>query len=311
MMDFVLIPENPAPENFEIKFFKASDGANLRVAYFPVKGACGTIILATGWAEFIEKYFETVNRLHARKLNVAMMDWRGQGLSDREQLPRTQWKEYFSIIASDLQNFIDNKVVKRFAEPYFLMTHSMGGLPALIMLADGYARLQRALLCAPMTRLAPAPQHHLMRGGAWVACAAGLSNMPMPRKKDDSLDFEGNMYTSDQERHERFQHLQRAAPHAVNEAPTFGWIKAALAASDEIHSPHYFDSLKIPVRIVSAELERRIDSSDHAVIADKSPLIDRVTIPGALHEIMMERDEIQARYWREVDRFFGFSEALH
>ena len=36
-----------------------------------------------GRAEFIEKYFEVVRDARARGFAVAMLDWRGQGLSER------------------------------------------------------------------------------------------------------------------------------------------------------------------------------------------------------------------------------------
>ena len=43
----------------------------------------GTIILQSGRTEFIEKYYEVVSEFIERGYAVAMMDWRGQGLSSR------------------------------------------------------------------------------------------------------------------------------------------------------------------------------------------------------------------------------------
>jgi lysophospholipase len=61
--------------------------------------------------------------------------------------------------------------------------------------------------------------------------------------------------------------------------------------------------LKTPTLIISAEIDHLVRSSDHQWLARQSPLIACVTIKGALHEIMMERDEIRDQYWKAFDDF--------
>ncbi len=303
MTDFIRMPSNPVPDGAETFMFPAPDSAELRGAFFPVADARGTIVLEPGWAEFIEKYFETIGRLHARKFNVAMMDWRGQGLSDRESAHQAKWKNYFHILREDLRHFTEAHVKPRFDAPTMLMTHSMGGLPALMLLADGYDGFDRAVLCAPMTRLFAGPANAVFTAVSMLASAAGLGAAPVTSKDDDSKAFEGNILTSDPTRHERFRQLQLTEPSAANAAPTFGWVHAATKTSKEIHQQGFFGDLKIPVRIITAGEEKLIDGSDHEIIAAKSERIERVTIPGALHEIMMERDPLQELYWKAFDAF--------
>lgn len=115
--------------------------------------------------------------------------------------------------------------------------------------------------------------------------------------------FEGNNLTSDRARHSRFRDLQSAAPNATIREPTYGWVRAAIEAMDDLHRPGRFSKLKTPVLIVSAEHDRLVRTSDHRWIAAQSPLIDCVTIKDALHEILMERDEIRARFWTAFDAF--------
>ncbi|NOX82499.1 MAG: alpha/beta hydrolase [Alphaproteobacteria bacterium] len=303
MTDFIRIPSNPIPDGAKTFMFAAPDGAKLRGAFFPVADARGTIVLEPGWAEFIEKYFETIGRLHARKFNVAMMDWRGQGLSDRESAREAKWKNYFHILREDLRHFTEAHVKPRFGAPMMLMTHSMGGMPALMLLADGYDGFERALLCAPMTRLFAGPANAVFTAVSAITSAIGLGAAPVTSKEDDSKAFEGNILTSDPARHERFRQLQLAEPSAANAAPTFGWVHAATKTSKEMHQPGFFDNLQIPVRIITAGEEKLIDGGDHATIAANSDRIERVIIPGALHEIMMERDEVQEPYWKAFDTF--------
>ncbi len=300
MTRFISVASNPTPADAEAGEFAAADGARLRTAFFPSPDARDTVIVAPGWSEFIEKYFEVADDLRGRGFNVAIMDWRGQGLSD---FPKG-WPGYFDRLAGDLKAFREGPVAARFPGRCFLLTHSMGGLPALLLLGQGYEGFDRAVLCAPMTRLFPPAQNVLLGAAASAAAALGAGNAPVSRKNDDARLFEGNMFTTDRTRHGRFRDLQEAEPAAARTSPTFGWVNEAMRATKLIHAADFFDPLKIPIRIISAGDERRIDGADHAAIAAQSPLIDQIIVEEALHEIMMERDEYRDAFWEKVDDFF-------
>ncbi|MEZ5893000.1 MAG: alpha/beta hydrolase [Parvularculaceae bacterium] len=304
MSRFIEIPGHPVPTGAETKDFTTHDGARLRAAFFPAPQPRGTVVLAPGWAEFIEKYFETVADLQSRGFNVAMMDWRGQGLSDRASPSATKWVGYFETITEDLRFFQEYEVRPRFGGPYILMTHSMGGLPALKLLASGYEGFSRAVLCAPMTQLFPKSQLGFYNGLATVLCGAGLARAHTARSKNADV-FDGNIFTHDKARHQMFVDLRAKEPMAANDPVTFGWVNAALKATAAIHEPGALSGIKIPVLIISAGEEQQIDGSDHQIIAEASEKISLVTIPGALHEILMERDDLRALYWKAFDEFVG------
>src|SRR5687767_6022509 len=83
-MDLVSIPANPAPPNAVAGALKTPDGVTLRyVRWPPPAGRKGTVCIFQGRGESAEKYFETVRDLQARGFAAAIVDWRGQGLSDR------------------------------------------------------------------------------------------------------------------------------------------------------------------------------------------------------------------------------------
>ncbi len=305
MSRFIDIPGNPVPAGAQAVTFTAHDGAKLRGAFFPAETPRGTVVLMAGWSEFIEKYFETVEDLRARNLNVAMMDWRGQGLSDRESAPRSKWCDFFSILTGDLRDFTERHVKPRFSGPYILMTHSMGGMPGLMLLTSDYPAFERAVLCAPMTRLFPEPRNRITGIAAALASTVGFARKPVMQKEDHADRFEGNIFTSDAARHQRFRELRIAAPEAANEAPSYGWVRAAIEASNAIHAPGALSQVETPVLIISAGDEQQIDGGDHAQIAAANPNISLKTIPGALHEIMMERDDIRAEYFAAFDAFIA------
>ncbi len=303
MSRFIDIADNPPPDGASVEDISAPDGANLRAAFFPAQNARGTVVLVTGWSEFIEKYFETVRDLQERRLNVAMMDWRGQGLSDRESPAAVKWSGYFETLKDDLRHFTERRVKPRFAGPYILMTHSMGGLPGLMLLAEGYEGFSRAVLCAPMTRLFPEAKNKVLAFAAATACTLGFANAETARSRDHSELFDGNIFTSDKTRHDRFRNLKLAAPEAASTTPSYGWVNASMLESAKIHTPGALSGVKIPVLIVSAGNEQQIDGGDHKTIADACDMISLEIIPGALHEIMMERDSIRALYFKAFDDF--------
>lgn len=301
MNRFIEVDNNPVPQNAAVVTYDAADGAKLRAAFYPADNPKGTVIVEPGWAEFIEKYFEVADVLRSRGFNAAMMDWRGQGYSEA---PR-EWSGYFDHLTDDLRAFREGPVAARFDGPYFLLTHSMGGMPALKLLASGYDGFERAALSAPMTRLFAGGANAVFGAVASIACLGGGSNAKVFRRLDDSKAFEGNVLTKDPRRHERFRLLQEAAPDIALFAPTYGWVRDAIKSSKEMHEPGFFDALKTPVRIISASDEQVVDGSDHAAIAAMSPKIECVAIEGAYHEIMMEKDEYQKPFWDYVDEFFA------
>ncbi len=285
--------------------FHGADGGYLRAAVFPAKNARATIVLTAGRSEFIEKYFEVIGDLQKRGFSVATMDWRGQGLSERLLPVREKGHiQDFGVYRADLRLFGEAIVRKRLPSPLVLMTHSMGGTPALQMLADGDDTYCAAVLSAPMTRLFDGLLRRIgVRLIAQAATRIGLSRYAIAGVKEHSMAFEGNILTSDKVRHARFRDLQSAAPNATIREPTYGWIRAATEAMDDLHRPGRFANLKTPTLIVSAGNDHLVRSSDHQQLAKQSRLIECVTIDGALHEMLMERDEIRNQFWRAFDRF--------
>lgn len=305
MSRFIQSEGNPAPAGGSAFDFHAEDGGRLRAAVFDAPHARGGVVLCGGRVEYLEKYFEVVADLHARGLSVATFDWRGQGLSDRMLSdPMKGHIDSFATFRNDLRQFTEKIALTRLPKPHILLTHSMGGAPALQLLADGYDRFSAAVLCAPMTRLFDNRAARIgARLGAALFSAIGAGSMRIAGVKEHSLAFEGNVLTSDARRHARFLALQNAEQQALIREPTYGWLHAATAAMDDLHAPHRFDGLVTPVRIISAGRDALVSSSDHLWLAEQSPLIDCVVVPDAFHEIMMESDELREEFWKAFDDF--------
>ncbi len=85
-MAFVRVPGNDIPEGAEEHWLEGRGGVKMRVLTAPSTNGPprGSVIVAPGRTEFIEKYFEVLRELQARGFAVFCIDWRGQGLSGRE-----------------------------------------------------------------------------------------------------------------------------------------------------------------------------------------------------------------------------------
>ncbi len=83
-MDLIGLPENPVPQGAITVPILAQDGLTLRAARWAGSAPRGTVVILLGRGEFIENYFEVVEELLTRRFDVVIMDWRGQGLSERE-----------------------------------------------------------------------------------------------------------------------------------------------------------------------------------------------------------------------------------
>ena len=136
-MPLVATPENPAPPGAVVETLIAVDGVRLRSARWSPPGQPrGTVAIFGGRAEFIEKYHETIGDLLARGLAVAMLDWRGQGGSERQLRNRRKGHiDDFSLYLRDLDAILDQVLEPFCPKPWFALGHSMGGAVSLLATA--------------------------------------------------------------------------------------------------------------------------------------------------------------------------------
>jgi len=72
------------PDDAAAYWMACADGVRIRVAVWGADvGTRGTVLLFPGRTEYIEKYGRTAAEFAARGYATLVIDWRGQGLSDR------------------------------------------------------------------------------------------------------------------------------------------------------------------------------------------------------------------------------------
>ncbi|MDJ0448134.1 alpha/beta hydrolase [Methylocystis sp. JR02] len=314
MLELVATSDNPIPDGAIVQQLKAYDGRRLRAAIFPCPTtARGTVAVFQGHNEFIEKYFETIENLRKRGFDVVALDWRGQAGSERELAdPRKGHVDDFSQYQRDLDVFVA-QVLRPRPQPWFALAHSMGGAIMLDLAHSSRPPFERMALIAPMVDLANLA---FPRGARWLADTLdmlGLGGQFIPfggGRNYLELAFEGNKLTTDPVRFARNARIIAAAPQLVIGDPTIGWVNAAFRLMKRFEAPEFARAIRTPTLIFEAGREKIVSNAAMERFTQNLDTGALLTIAGAKHEILMERDELRGQFWRAFDAFIPGSGAI-
>lgn len=307
MLDLIATQDNPTPEGAVVHQLRTYDGRFLRAATFPCRETPrGTVAVFQGHNEFIEKYFETIEELRRRGFDVVAFDWRGQAGSERElDDPRKGHVDDFSQYQRDLEVFFREILGPR-PQPWFALAHSMGGAIMLDLAHSARPPFERIVVTAPMIDLHGLP---FPRGARWLADTLdmlGFGGRFIPFGGGRSFlekPFEGNKLTTDPERFARNAAIVAQAPSLVIGDPTIGWVNAAFRLMKRFEAPEYARNIRTP--ILGFEVGREEIVSNVAIERFFQNLQNGalISIPGAKHELLMERDHLREQFWRGFDAF--------
>jgi lysophospholipase len=306
-MDLVVTADNPAPFGASPAIVRTADGATLRTVRWLAPKGVGTVVIASGRAEFVEKYFEIVGELLARDLSVVAFDWRGQGLSSRDLAdPVKGHIDDFALYERDLEAVQDQVLEPFCPKPWFGLGHSMGGSILLAQAHAGRSPFERLVLSSPMIDIA------LLRAkaGARILCEildiVGLGGAFVPggrRRSYLRTPFERNVLTSDRLRYERLAATLTSAPQLSVGDPTIGWVNAAFRLMNRFADPDYPRQIGVPTLIVAAGADLVVDTRATERFGRRLKAGEVLVIPHCLHEILIERDVFRKQFLAAFDAF--------
>jgi len=126
-------------------------------------------------------------------------------------------------------------------------------------------------------------------------------NLPFQRQRAGlPIPFQGNKLTSDKDRYRAWASFFQSVPRLRVGQPTFGWIRAALASMAYIN--RNAANLKIPSLMIGAGGDPIVDPASVERFA-KNAECNYAVIPGALHEVFLERDVIRDDAFAKIDAF--------
>lgn len=297
----------PIPEALEPRmgtYYINRGDLRLRVMFAsaPVDEPRGSIIFSPGRTEFIEKYLETATDFIERGFNVLILDPRGQGLSDRLLDDKTKsYVEKFQDYADDLA-FAAEEFSSLLPKPHIVMGHSMGGTVALQAVLSGVMNPSAVICSAPMLGLYDLDTP-IMKWVIRGLAAIGLKtkNLPFQRQRNGlPVPFNVNKLTSDKDRYRHWAAYFQTSPRLRVGPPTYGWIVQALKSMSWIQ--RNAGELNIPCLIVAAGADPIVDPSSNEDFASKARATFKV-VPGALHELFLERDVYRNQFFETFDKF--------
>ena len=307
-MTLVSIPANPVPEGAVTGNLQTRDGVSLRFARWPPPpGRKGTVCLFPGRAEFIEKYFETVRDLRARGFAVAILDWRGQGGSQRAlKNPRKGYVQSFSQYQIDLETFVHDVVLPDCPPPIFALAHSMGATVLLRATRAGVRWFDRMVLLALMISLPGMRRMKGIRALVKMLRLTGLGSLYVPGGDASVLQqrpFAGNLLPSDPVRYARNVAVLEAEPSIATGWPTVAWTDAAFRVMTELSQPGYAARIRQPILIIAAGLDAIVSTPAIDEFAVRMAAGSHLIVPGGRHELLMEQDRYRGQVLAAFDAF--------
>ena len=307
-MKLISIPANPAPDGVVTGMLKTPDGVSLRFARFaPPAGRRGTVCIFPGRTEWIEKYFETVRDLRSRGFAVAILDWRGQGLSDRALGDRLKgYVRSFSEFDIDLEAFMGQVVLPDCPPPFFALGHSMGASVLIRAVARGQRWFDRTVLTAPMLGIAFVQSMSVASAILRVLRLGGLGGTYVPGRYKGIIDlrpFAGNPLTTDPVRFARNAAVLEAEPALGLGGPTIAWCDAAFRAMLTMEEPSFPGRIRQPILIVTAGRDAIVSNNAIENFAAQLRAGSQLVVVGAQHELLMEQDRYRTQFWAAFDAF--------
>lgn len=301
-----LFEESEGPEGGQAWWLSCADGVRLRIGWWPAENARGTVLLFPGRTEYVEKYGRAAAEYGKAGYNLVAIDWRGQGLADRQLADRaTGHVKDFAEYQLDV-----DAVLAAVAElegaplPRVLIGHSMGGC---IGLRAAY-RLDLAAVAfsAPMwgIRLNPA-----VRPAAWLLSSIshplGFSGRYAPGTEAETYalaaEFADNMLTRDEEMWLYMRRQLTSHPELALGGPSLHWLNRALV---EMRRLMRKPAPALPCLTFLGGNERIVEpSAIHRRMATWEG--GELVVPeGAEHEIMMERPDVRDDFFKRTIAFF-------
>jgi lysophospholipase len=303
------LPDNPVPASGTCQVITAGDGVKLRTASWKPtgrQGSAGTVLVIHGRAEFIERWFETIQELRRRGFHVVSFDWRGQGGSDRlVGDPRKGHVRRFSDYQLDLKAVFDGPMVGM-PQPHFVLAHSMGAALALEAATINALPVKRLVALAPMLALSMVERPAAAKAFAATLDWLGLGRSYVPGGGSTAIStkpYANNRLTTDAVRYARNAGLATAAPQLVIGDPTVRWAHEAFSFMSRMTHPNMPLAVKVPALIIGAGLDPIVSTPAVERFASRLKTGSALVIPDAKHEIVMETDPIRATFWAAFDAF--------
>lgn len=294
-----------APEGAKAVWVRSDDGVRLRIVLHRT-GPRGTVLVFPGRTEWAEKYGRVVRRFANMGFAALVVDWRGQGLSDR--LLDDSLKGHvadFKDYQLDVQAALDCARASDLPEPYYLVAHSMGGaigLRAVIEELPVKAVVFSAPLWGVQFPLWARPVAGLLGTLAgWTGQGTRYAPTTGPEPYILSAEFKDNLLTTDPDELDFMVRHLKAVPDFAVAGPTIQWVHQAHCECRWLETR---PAPALPCLTALGTNERIVETGPiHARMGNWRGG-DLMLIPDGEHEVLMEAEDKLAPVLARIETFF-------
>ena len=304
--------KNPVPDEFldsaVLHYVTTRDGARLRTAYWAFEPGAnhrqprGTVLVMSGYSEFIEKYYEVAFDLQRLGFAVLCFDWRGQGLSSRAHEQRRGWVPNYEAMMADTLELADYLQELHAPAPLIGLGHSMGGNVCIRLLESGQAPFEIAVVTAPMLGIKGMP-NWLMRGLTRAGSQLGMDTRYAPGAKDNDPFGPHVPLCSDAQRIEYWRGYLREDPWLITHGVTWRWAREAASSMHVVNQPDNAARITIPLLVVSPLADSLVDpkpTRKFCALCDAAELLE---LENCEHEVLQESDALRNTFFTAFDAF--------
>ena len=284
------------------------DGAKLFVSCFPVENAKGTVMILHGFTENAYKFQEVIHGFVTDGWSVVAYDQRGHGRSfrDSKTIPTTVYIDRFETYIEDFKLVYDRFVAKAPGKK-ILFAHSMGGAVALLALENTDKVFDKAVLSSPM--VAPATGGVPLWAGRLCCYLFFLIGKAKERiffsaPYTGHEDFETSCASSP-ERFTWYDDVKFNNKEYQTSNPSYRWTLESMNVTKKILKKSAPESIQIPVRIYSAELDNTVLIDPQKEAASRIPKGEFIPVKAAKHEIYRSTDEVLYPWWDSVIEYIN------
>ncbi|MFN0113815.1 MAG: alpha/beta fold hydrolase [Paracoccaceae bacterium] len=307
-----LFREIAAPlDGGEAFWLKTADGVRIRVGVW-AGGAGGTVLMFPGRTEYVEKYVHVAAAMRQRGFATVIVDWRGQGLSDRPLADRQVGHvERFGDFQNDVAALVEALPGLGLAGPLYLIAHSMGGCIALRSLVEGLLPVRAAAFSGPMWGVRiPDWQVPVAWALGTISRRIGQGHRYVPGTGPVTYvaeaGFEGNVLTSDAGMFALMKAQVTARPELSLGGPSLQWLNEAMVETRLLAER---PSPPVPAVTALGARERVVDAGRVVERMGRWPGGRLSLFEGAEHEIVMETQAHRDRFFDEAAALFSAAAA--
>ncbi|MCG8572315.1 MAG: alpha/beta fold hydrolase [Spirochaetes bacterium] len=297
----------PYYQSFEKGNFQSIEGVPISYIKKELEQENGALIFVLGYGESYIKYAEVMYDLQDLQLSYYAYDHCGMGFSGRLlEDPVKTYINSFESYVTDLNTFITDIVQSKKHKKLFLIAHSMGGGVATLFLAENPELIDGAILSAPMHKVKmPIPENISLfitslaeKWGKGKEYALGQNG------KINPVDFEQqNTCSHSKERFYLWKKniMREKYPQIYIGGGTNNWIKELIIATKRIRQNG--DQIQTPFILLQAGQDDWVDNQGHLQVLSKTNFGKLITLPGARHDILLEKDEIRDKALQSIKNF--------